>query len=50
MFELIKELWIYMKSRKKYWLLPIFIILTLFGSLIIMTQGSLVAPFIYTIF
>lgn len=48
--ELIKELWIYMKSRKKFWLAPIFLILIIFGSLIILTQGSLVAPFIYTIF
>jgi len=37
-------------ARKKFWLLPIFIILSLFGSLIILSQGSAVAPFIYTLF
>jgi len=40
----------FLKSRKKYWLLPIIIVLFLFGGLIILTQGSAVAPFIYTIF
>ena len=39
-----------MKSRKKFWLLPIFIVLGLFGALIVLTQGSAVAPFIYTLF
>ncbi len=46
----IKEFWEFIKVRKKYWLLPIIIILALFGGLIILTQGSAVAPFIYTIF
>ena len=40
----------FLKVRKKYWLLPIIIILVLFGGLIILSQGSVVAPFIYTIF
>lgn len=40
----------FMKVRKKYWLLPIVIVLAIFGGLIILTQGSAVAPFIYTIF
>jgi hypothetical protein len=40
----------FLKVRKKYWLLPILIVLVLFGSLIILTQGSAIAPFIYTIF
>ena len=44
------EFWNYMKSRKKFWLLPIFIVLGLFGALIVLTQGSAVAPFIYTLF
>ena len=44
------EFWNFLKSRKKYWLFPILIILVLFGSLIVLTQGSAVAPFIYTIF
>ena len=45
-----KEFWDFMKVRKKYWLIPIFIVLVLFGGLIILSQGSAVAPFIYTIF
>ena len=47
--EFIKEFWEFLKVRKKYWLLPIFLILALFGGLIILTQGSAVAPFIYNI-
>jgi hypothetical protein len=50
MFEFFKEFWDFLKVRKKYWLLPILIILILFGSLIVLTQGTAVAPFIYTIF
>ena len=46
----IKEFWEFLKVRKKYWLLPIIIVLVLFGGLIILSQGSAVAPFIYTIF
>ena len=46
----IVEFWEFLKVRKKYWLLPIIIILALFGCLIVLTQGSAVAPFIYTIF
>tara|TARA_Y100000590_G_scaffold173962_1_gene198902 strand:+ start:19 stop:168 length:150 start_codon:yes stop_codon:yes gene_type:complete len=48
--EFIKEFWQFLKFRKKYWLLPIIIFLAVFGGLIILTQGSAVAPFIYTIF
>ena len=48
--EFIKEFWEFLKIRKKYWLLPIIIILVLFGGLIVLTKGSAVAPFIYTIF
>ena len=44
------ELWAFMRARKKYWLLPILIMFALFGGLIILTQGSAVAPFVYTIF
>tara|TARA_B100000686_G_C16728773_1_gene939353 strand:- start:1081 stop:1230 length:150 start_codon:yes stop_codon:yes gene_type:complete len=44
------EFWAFIRVRKKYWLLPIFIIFVLFGGLIFLTQGSAVAPFIYTIF
>ena len=46
----IKEFWEFLKIRKKFWLLPIILALILFGGLIIFTQGSVVAPFIYTIF
>ncbi len=46
----IKELWMFLKVRKKFWLLPIFLMLGLFGVLIVLSQGSAVAPFIYTLF
>ena len=46
----IKEFWEFLMVRKKYWLLPIIIVLVLFGGLIILSQGSAVAPFIYAIF
>ncbi|MEK9742192.1 MAG: DUF5989 family protein [Pelagibacteraceae bacterium] len=44
------EFWDFLKVRKKYWLLPIIIVLVLFGILIVLTQGTAIAPFIYTIF
>ena len=44
------EFWKFLRIRKKYWLMPIIIVLLLFGGLIILSQGSAVAPFIYTIF
>jgi hypothetical protein len=44
------ELWQFMRVRKKYWLLPIVLMMALFGGLIVLTQGTAVAPFIYTIF
>jgi hypothetical protein len=46
----VAELWQFMRTRKKYWLLPILLMLALFGGLIVLTQGTAVAPFIYTIF
>ena len=46
----IKELWNFMRARKKFWLLPIFLMMALFGGLIVLGQGSAVAPFIYTLF
>jgi hypothetical protein len=46
----ITELWEFLKVRKKFWLLPIFVMMGLFGGLIVLSQGSAVAPFIYTIF
>jgi hypothetical protein len=48
--SLIKELWTFTRVRKKYWLLPIMIMMLLLGGLVVLTQGSAVAPFIYTIF
>jgi hypothetical protein len=45
-----RELWAYMKARKKWWLLPIIVVLFLVGSLLVFAQGSALAPFIYTIF
>jgi competence protein ComGC len=50
MTEFAIELWAFLKERKKFWLLPIIIVLVLFSSLLVLTQGSAVAPFIYTLF
>ena len=50
MGDFVMELWAFMKERKKFWLLPIVAVLLLFGGLIVLTQGSAVAPFIYTLF
>ena len=46
----LREFWAYMRERKKFWLLPIFVMMFLFGGLVVLTQGSAVAPFIYTVF
>ena len=46
----LREFWLFLRTRKKYWLLPIMLVLGLFGALLIFTQGSAVAPFIYTLF
>ena len=48
--SILAELWQFMRVRKKYWLLPIMLMMALFGALIVLTQGSAVAPFIYTVF
>ena len=50
MIDLLKDLWDFMRVRKKFWLAPIIIVLLLLGALIVFSQGSAVAPFIYTIF
>jgi competence protein ComGC len=50
MGEFVMELWAFMRERKKFWLLPIFMVLLVLGTLIVLTQGSAVAPFIYTLF
>ena len=49
-FDLAKDIWDYLKVRKKYWLAPLIITIVLMGVLIIFTEGSVIAPFIYTIF
>jgi hypothetical protein len=46
----LKELWEFMRVRKKYWLAPIVLMLLVFGGLIVLVQGSAIAPFIYTLF
>ena len=48
--DFLTELWAFLKIRKKLWLLPIILVLVLFGGLIILAEGSVVAPFIYTLF
>ena len=48
--EFLAELWLFLRIRKKFWLLPIIVMMTVFGGLIVLSQGSAVAPFIYTIF
>ena len=50
MMELLADLWGFMRRRKKYWLAPIIILMVLLGALIVLGQGSAIAPFIYTIF
>lgn len=50
MFELIKDLWSFMKERKKLWLAPIVVVMLLLGGLLIFAQSSAIAPFIYTLF
>jgi hypothetical protein len=50
MIDLIKDLWDFMRERKKFWLAPIIVILLLLGALILFAQGSAIAPFIYTLF
>jgi hypothetical protein len=48
--SLLKEIWAFLRVRKKWWLLPVIVVLLLVGSLLIFAQGSVLAPFIYTIF
>jgi hypothetical protein len=50
MLSFLQEFWSFLRVRKKYWLVPIFIMMALFGGLIVLTQGSAIAPFIYTVF
>ncbi len=48
--SMIKELWAFLRARKKFWLWPIFIMMAVLGALIVLAKGSAVAPFIYTLF
>ncbi|MBK6508393.1 MAG: hypothetical protein IPG06_02340 [Haliea sp.] len=50
MFDLLKDLWGFMRERKKFWLAPIILVMLLLGLLIVVAQGSAIAPFIYTLF
>jgi Family of unknown function (DUF5989) len=50
MLDLLKDLWAFLRVRKKFWLAPIVIVLLLLGVLLVLSQGSAVAPFIYTLF
>ena len=50
MFDFLKDLWAFMRERKKFWMAPIIVVLVLLGVLIVLAEGSAVAPFIYTLF
>jgi len=50
MVSFIKEMWAFLRQRKKFWLLPLLLVMALLGVLVVMAQGSVVAPFIYTLF
>jgi hypothetical protein len=50
MASFVRELWMFMRVRRKFWMLPILLLLALFGGLIVLTQGTAIAPFIYTLF
>lgn len=50
MLELIKDLWAFLRERKKLWLAPIIVIMVILGMLVVLTQGSALAPFVYTLF
>jgi len=50
MLELIKDLWVFLKQRKKLWMAPIITIMVILGVLLVLTQGSALAPFVYTLF
>ena len=50
MIDLVDELWRFMRMRKKFWLLPILVMMVVFGGLVVLTKGTVFAPFIYTLF
>ena len=50
MFELLVDLWAFMRERKKFWLTPVVVVMVLLGAVVVLAQGSAIAPFIYTLF
>lgn len=50
MLSIVKELWAFIRQRKKFWLPPIIVVMVLFGALLVLAEGSAIAPFIYTLF
>jgi len=50
MLLFLREFWSFVRARKKYWLMPIFVVLVVFGGLFLLTKGSAIAPFVYTLF
>jgi len=50
MMDLVSELWDFMRARKKYWLLPVLVMMCAVGGLLVLAEGSAIAPFIYTLF
>ncbi len=50
MLDLVKELWLFLRIRKKYWLTPVIVMVCVLGGLIVLAEGSAIAPFIYTLF
>jgi len=50
MTSFLREFWAFLRARKKYWLLPILVMMLIFGGLLVLTKGSAIAPFIYTLF
>jgi hypothetical protein len=50
MFDLLKDLFAFMRERKKFWLLPVILVMVVLGALLVLAQGSAIAPFIYTLF
>lgn len=50
MVEFVREFWAFMAARRKFWLMPVFVMMAVFGGLIVLTKGSAIAPLIYTLF
>ena len=50
MIVFLREFWQFLRARKKFWLLPVFIVMAIFGGLLVLSKGAAVAPFIYTLF